>query len=164
MMPLDFDPATVPTAEIPAALAVLAALQNALAARLVAAPASATIEAAVAPPLLDAGQMAERLGVPESWVRTEARAGRIPSVEVGRYVRFREADVMAALTAKQANRLGLIKVSASVINGRGGNNGHENQATKKSRRDSARALGREGKKPGEDGSESGQRQAGRAPT
>jgi len=38
--------------------------------------------------LLRAGELAERLGVPESWVRTEERAGRIPSVRLGKYVGF----------------------------------------------------------------------------
>src|SRR5947209_14495544 len=32
--------------------------------------------------LLTAGQLAERLGVPESWVRSEARLGRIPSRKI----------------------------------------------------------------------------------
>lgn len=39
-------------------------------------------------PLLDAGQAATLLNVPESWIRAEARAGRIPHVQLGRYVRF----------------------------------------------------------------------------
>jgi len=41
--------------------------------------------------LLNAEQAAELLNVPVSWVRAEARAGRIPCVRLGRYVRF-EAD------------------------------------------------------------------------
>src|SRR6266852_7906365 len=47
--------------------------------------------------LLAAGELAECLGVPESWVRTEERAGRIPSLRLGRYVRFRLIDVERAL-------------------------------------------------------------------
>jgi len=39
-------------------------------------------------PLLDAGQAATLLNVPESWIRAEARAGRIPHLQLGRYVRF----------------------------------------------------------------------------
>jgi excisionase family DNA binding protein len=38
--------------------------------------------------LLDAKAIAERLGVPESWVRESARSGAIPCVRLGRYVRF----------------------------------------------------------------------------
>jgi excisionase family DNA binding protein len=47
--------------------------------------------------LLTAGAVAERLGVPESWVRTEERAGRIPGVRVGRYVRFKLSEIERAL-------------------------------------------------------------------
>jgi excisionase family DNA binding protein len=47
--------------------------------------------------LLDAKAVAERLGVPESWVRESARAGAIPHVRLGRYVRFDLADVEAWL-------------------------------------------------------------------
>jgi excisionase family DNA binding protein len=38
--------------------------------------------------LLTAGQVAERLSVPESWVRAETRAGRMPHLELGRYRRY----------------------------------------------------------------------------
>lgn len=48
-------------------------------------------------PLLDAGQVAARLGVPKSWPLREARAGRIPYVPVGRYVRFRWSSIEAWL-------------------------------------------------------------------
>lgn len=43
--------------------------------------------------LLDAKEIAEKLGVPESWVRESARSGAIPCVRLGRYVRFDLADV-----------------------------------------------------------------------
>jgi len=39
-------------------------------------------------PLLDADQAAELLSVPASWVRAEARAGRIPNLQLGHYRRF----------------------------------------------------------------------------
>ncbi len=51
--------------------------------------------------LLAAGELAERLGVPESWVRTEERAGRIPSVRLGKYVRFRLRDIERALAERK---------------------------------------------------------------
>jgi excisionase family DNA binding protein len=38
--------------------------------------------------LLDAKGASELLNVPASWVAAEARAGRIPHVRLGRYVRF----------------------------------------------------------------------------
>jgi excisionase family DNA binding protein len=50
---------------------------------------------------LTAEALAERLGVPESWVRTEERAGRIPSVRLGKYVRFKLCDIVRALTERQ---------------------------------------------------------------
>jgi hypothetical protein len=57
---------------------------------------------AIAPEaLLDAPMLARALNVAESWVRTEERLGHIPSVRLGRYVRFRLSEVQAALTAKE---------------------------------------------------------------
>src|ERR1700730_15378213 len=50
--------------------------------------------------LLTARELAERLGVPESWVRTEERAGRIPSVRLGKYVRFKLSDVERTLAER----------------------------------------------------------------
>ena len=38
--------------------------------------------------LLTAREVAERLSVPESWVRAETRAGRMPHLELGRYRRY----------------------------------------------------------------------------
>jgi excisionase family DNA binding protein len=38
--------------------------------------------------LLTASEIAERLSVPESWVRAETRAGRMPHLELGRYRRY----------------------------------------------------------------------------
>jgi excisionase family DNA binding protein len=45
--------------------------------------------------LLDAKEIADRLGVPASWVRDSARSGAMPCVRLGRYVRFDLADVEA---------------------------------------------------------------------
>jgi excisionase family DNA binding protein len=53
----------------------------------------------LAPPapeqLLDAEQVAGLLAVSVSWVRREARAGRLPSISLGRAVRFRPSAVAA---------------------------------------------------------------------
>jgi len=43
--------------------------------------------------LLDAKEVAEWLNAPVSWVRESTRAGAMPSVELGRYRRYREIDV-----------------------------------------------------------------------
>ena len=40
--------------------------------------------------LLTAEEVAERLGMTKDWVWAQARAGRIPHVQLGRYRRFRE--------------------------------------------------------------------------
>jgi excisionase family DNA binding protein len=43
--------------------------------------------------LLDAAAIAERLGVPKTWVLESARSGAMPCVRLGRYVRFDLDDV-----------------------------------------------------------------------
>jgi excisionase family DNA binding protein len=43
--------------------------------------------------LRDADYVAERLGVPRSWVYRAARCGALPSVLCGRYRRFAEQDI-----------------------------------------------------------------------
>ena len=47
--------------------------------------------------LLTAVEVADRLGVPTSWVRESARSGAIPCVRLGRYVRFELDQVEAWL-------------------------------------------------------------------
>jgi excisionase family DNA binding protein len=44
--------------------------------------------------LLTAGEVAELLSVPVSWVRESSRSGAIPCVRLGRYVRFDRAAVL----------------------------------------------------------------------
>lgn len=45
--------------------------------------------------LIDAREAASLLNVPDTWVLAEARAGRIPHVRLGRYVRF-DRDALRA--------------------------------------------------------------------
>jgi excisionase family DNA binding protein len=52
---------------------------------------------AVSERLVNADAIAELLDVPPTWVREHARAGTIPHYRLGRYVRFREAEVLAWL-------------------------------------------------------------------
>jgi excisionase family DNA binding protein len=47
--------------------------------------------------LVDAPAVADRLGVPVTWVREQVRSEAIPHVRLGRYVRFDLADVEAWL-------------------------------------------------------------------
>jgi excisionase family DNA binding protein len=44
--------------------------------------------------LLTPEELAERLKVPLSWVYENSRTGKIPSVKLGRYVRFKLNDVL----------------------------------------------------------------------
>jgi hypothetical protein len=93
----------LPVERIPAALAQLAAIQSALVARLMrnssdsAGVSTAPNKTEEPETLVDAKEMSRRLDVHESWVRTEQRAGRIPFVQIGRYIRFRPYDVLSAL-------------------------------------------------------------------
>ena len=43
--------------------------------------------------LLTAAEIAELLGVPNSWVYQQSRAGRIPTVRLGRYRRYRREAI-----------------------------------------------------------------------
>jgi len=53
--------------------------------------------------LLAPADVAELLNVKESWVRDAAREGRLPVVYIGRYPRFRRAEIIAWL-ARQERR------------------------------------------------------------
>ena len=55
--------------------------------------------------LLTAGEIAEWLAVPVSWVRESTRSGAMPHVPLGRYRRYDLADVEAWLeSCKQPGR------------------------------------------------------------
>ena len=47
--------------------------------------------------LLTAAEVADRLAVPETWVREHTRSGKIPHVELGRYRRYELGAVLAWL-------------------------------------------------------------------
>jgi excisionase family DNA binding protein len=47
--------------------------------------------------LLTARELAARLNLPESWVRSEQRAGRLPYLRLGKYIRFNWSEVEQAL-------------------------------------------------------------------
>ncbi len=50
--------------------------------------------------LLSAPELAKLFGVPESWVREQARLGNLPSIKLGHYVRFKIEEVQRFLTAR----------------------------------------------------------------
>jgi excisionase family DNA binding protein len=54
--------------------------------------------------LLTACEIAERLSVPETWVRAETRADRMPHVRLGRYRRYDWPAVVAWLETQQAGQ------------------------------------------------------------
>jgi len=52
-------------------------------------------------PLLDAEQLAAELRIPATWIEQKAREGVIPSLEFGRWRRFRRSEVEAAVRGKR---------------------------------------------------------------
>lgn len=48
--------------------------------------------------LMTAGEVGALLGVPASWVYEQSRLGRIPTVTLGRYRRYRRAAIEAWLS------------------------------------------------------------------
>jgi excisionase family DNA binding protein len=58
----------------------------------------------VAERLLNAAEVAERLSVPETWVRAETRAGRMPHLALGRYRRYDWQAVIAWLEEQRAGQ------------------------------------------------------------
>lgn len=53
------------------------------------------------PALLTAGDVAALLGVPKSWVYAQSREGRLPTVRLGRYYRYRRAAIAAWLLEQE---------------------------------------------------------------
>ncbi len=51
--------------------------------------------------LLTAGEVAELLNVPESWVREATREQRLPYIALGRYRRYARAQIEAWLEQQQ---------------------------------------------------------------
>jgi excisionase family DNA binding protein len=64
-------------------------------------PPDAPIRAA----LLQPQEVAERLGVPVSWVYAECRAGRMPHIKLGKYTRVRSEALDAWLAALEAGSI-----------------------------------------------------------
>jgi excisionase family DNA binding protein len=60
--------------------------------------------------LLTAAEVAALLCLKESWVREATRDGRIPHLRLGRYRRYRRADIEGWLTEQQAGgRLAFVR-------------------------------------------------------
>lgn len=54
--------------------------------------------------LLTAAEVAELLGVPVSWVYEQSRRGRIPTVTLGRYRRYRREAIESWVAELEADR------------------------------------------------------------
>ncbi len=54
--------------------------------------------------LLTAAEVASLLSVPRSWVYEQAREGRIPTVTLGRYRRFREEAILEWVARLEAGQ------------------------------------------------------------
>jgi len=107
---LSADPSKIASVPLSTRNSLIARL-SALILALTTAPSAPTLEGdhASVPPageqtLLTASQLAKQLNLPESWLRTKERTGHIPGVRAGRYVRYRLADVEAALDRSRKAR------------------------------------------------------------
>jgi excisionase family DNA binding protein len=74
--------------------------------------------------LLTAGQVAKLLGVPTSWVYEQSRRGRIPTVTLGRYRRYRLEAIEDWIRNREAGE-GLAhgtgrRSAAAALNSNGG--------------------------------------------
>jgi excisionase family DNA binding protein len=54
--------------------------------------------------LLQAHEVADLLAVPVTWVREATRAGRLPHIQLGRYVRYEREALLAWLAEQSTGR------------------------------------------------------------
>jgi hypothetical protein len=90
---LDRAVAELPVAELAELVGVLAAAKARALARVLAptAPAVATDD------VVDVATLAAELGLAPSWLRAQARTGKLPHLRCGKYIKFKRAEVLAAL-------------------------------------------------------------------
>jgi excisionase family DNA binding protein len=55
--------------------------------------------------LIAAEEVADLLGMSRDWVYAEVRAGRIPHIRLGRYVRFRRESIEAWLLEAERGKI-----------------------------------------------------------
>ncbi len=67
--------------------------------------------------LLTAAEVADLLGVPKSWVYEQSRRGRIPTVTLGRYRRYRREAIEAWVAEIEAN--GAVRSGAALVRHQG---------------------------------------------
>ena len=56
--------------------------------------------------LLDVTQAAALLAVPVSWVYAHAESGQLPRYRIGKYLRFRRAELLAWLAEQRVEETG----------------------------------------------------------
>jgi excisionase family DNA binding protein len=56
--------------------------------------------------LMDAGEVAELLGLPKSWVYSQTRANLIPAVKLGRYYRYRVEAIRSWIETREVEAIG----------------------------------------------------------
>jgi excisionase family DNA binding protein len=61
------------------------------------------------PELMDAEQVAAMLGMTVDWVYEQSRRGRIPTITLGRYRRYRRSAIQAWLLSIEHGSLGGLK-------------------------------------------------------
>jgi hypothetical protein len=90
---LDDAVARLPLAELPDLLAILAGTS-----------ARATLRLTTPPPItsrpdeiVDVATLSAELGLAPSWLRSQARAGKLPHLRCGKYIKFRRSELLAAL-------------------------------------------------------------------
>lgn len=62
-------------------------------------------EAATNGRILDAKGISEVTGIPQTWFLEQARQKKIPCIRGGKYVRFKEHEVIKALSVKSDKRI-----------------------------------------------------------
>ena len=83
---------TAPPAELPDLLGALETIRAVAMRRLM--TTESTPITSTTDELIDARSMAAQLSIKPSWLLEMARQGRVPCVRLGKYVRFRSADVL----------------------------------------------------------------------
>lgn len=68
--------------------------------------------AAAVEPLLDSRQLGELLGVGDTLLEQMAKDGRIPSVRIGKYLRFETREVIEALRLRHADNRSAVPLQA----------------------------------------------------
>jgi hypothetical protein len=56
--------------------------------------------------VVDVATLAGELDLAESWLRSQARTGKLPHIRAGKHIRFRRSEVLAALGRTADHRMG----------------------------------------------------------